>query len=231
MTWRFCPNCGKVIGKDISICPHCKQSTQEEAIQETRIIAVREQPFANKPTKKKSSKRKTAIAGAAIIVVLIVAIFLVNQSNSNHYGESVAATIYTMLDGATDAEDAGNLIVKVWNNAIFDKANSETWKYTKGVLDFNEALQNLFSDGEFLIKIESIKENQRQAKALMQSLNNPPKEYITIYADLMSCYDAYLELTNLVITPKGNLREYSSNFHSADSRAANALEKMLVYVE
>lgn len=232
MSWRFCPSCGKVIGKDVSICPNCKQSTQGENIQQdTRNLAVRVQPVVNKPAKKTDHKRKIIVTGAVVAIILIVFIFLVNQNNNNRYGENVTVAIYTMIDGATDAENAGNLIVKVWNNAIFDRTNPETSEYTSGTSDFNGALQNLFSDGEFLMEIESIKNNQRQVRDLMQSLSNPPKGYITIYADLMSCYDAYLEFTNLVINPTGNLREYSSSFHSADSRSANALERILIYIE
>ncbi|MCI8415874.1 MAG: hypothetical protein HFF00_09655 [Ruminiclostridium sp.] len=31
MSWRFCPSCGKVIGKGVSICPNCKQSADSRS--------------------------------------------------------------------------------------------------------------------------------------------------------------------------------------------------------
>lgn len=65
-----------------------------------------------------------------------------------------------MLLGASEAEDAGNLIKSVWYNTIYEETDSKTDKYTHSESngfrfnkDFNDSLSALFSDSDFTEKI------------------------------------------------------------------------------
>lgn len=136
-----------------------------------------------------------------------------------------------MLTGASTAEEAGTLIHDVWYDTIFDEHNADTSKYTSGNSDFNDSLSELFSDEEFQDKIASIKSNQATVKELMQELTNPPAEYEEAYNTLKDYYDAYLELTNLAISPTGSLQSYTDDFNEADSNVLKYYNAMDVYIE
>ena len=89
----------------------------------------------------------------------------------------------------------------------------------------------MFSDEEFQDKIASIKSNQDTVKELMQELTNPPAEYEEAYNTLKDYYDAYLELTNLAISPSGSLQSYTDDFNEADSNVLKYYNAMDVYIE
>lgn len=130
-----------------------------------------------------------------------------------------------MLSGASDAETCGNLIKKVWYNAIYEESDSKTDKYTKPngyfVSDFNDALQNLFSDSSFSSQIADINSNKDTVNSLMKKLKNPPEEYKDAYEVLSKLYDAYISLTNLATDPTGSLQTFSRNFNDADNETLN----------
>ena len=87
------------------------------------------------------------------------------QKQSEEYGANLNMAVYSMLSGASDAETCGNLIKQVWYNAIYKESDSKTNKYTKPngyyVSDFNDALQNLFSDSSFSGQIADINSNTK----------------------------------------------------------------------
>lgn len=97
------------------------------------------------------------------------------------YSDNLKLATVTMLTGASDAESSANLIKQVWYNAIYEKRDDKTDKYTrpKGyfVSDFNDALGNLYADSSFSSKISNIEDNQDTVNALMKKLKNPPDEY------------------------------------------------------
>ena len=65
----------------------------------------------------------------------------------------------------------------------------------------------------------------------MKRLTNPPEEYKEAYSALKEFYDAYLELTNLVIDPTGSYSTYSEDFNDADTRTAKCYEAMGIYID
>lgn len=149
----------------------------------------------------------------------------------NDYASNLELASFTMLTGASTAEEAGTLIHDVWYDTIFDEHNADTSKYTSANSDFNDSLSKLFSDEEFQDKIASIKSNQDTVKELMQELTNPPAEYEEAYNTLKDYYDAYLELTNLAISPSGSLQSYTDDFNEADSNVLKYYNAMDVYIE
>ena len=151
------------------------------------------------------------------------------------YSANLELVTYSMLSGAGDAETCGNLIKKVWYNAIYEERDDATDKYTRPsgyfVSDFNDALQNLYSDSSFSLQISSIEDNQDTVNSLMKKLKNPPDEYEDAYEAVAELYDAYLTLTNLATDPSGSLQTFSSNFNDADSEALKCFNAVKMYLE
>ena len=149
------------------------------------------------------------------------------------YSADLETATYTMLLGAIEAEDAGNLIKSVWYNAIYEEYDAETNKYTRPngyYVDFNDALSNLFSDSDFKSKVSSIESNQELVAGMMKDLKNPPEEYKEAYDAIKELYDAYTALTNLATNPTGSLTTFSQNFNEADTEVANCYDAVELYI-
>lgn len=239
----ICEDCGTEIPSDADACPNCgcpvsekNESHDETAPQKVEITSV------NLPTVKKSAKKYIIIA---IIVAILIGLGIIvgsiikrNQSEkiSADYSENLKSATATMLLGATEAENAGNLIKSVWYNTIYEKRDSKTDEYTHSNGygfndDFNDSLNALFSDDDFDSIISSIKNNQESVSELMKSLQNPPERYEEAYEAIKKFYAAYLDLTGLAINPSGSLQTYSSNFNNADTETINFYKAMNIYVE
>ena len=232
---KVCEECGYELDDNVTICPKCGCPVPE-----------------SEEEKKTRKKKKITISVIAILVVILAIIAIVcvinitNQKKAeeaaaaveaarvqaaNDYASNLELASFTMLTGASTAEEAGTLIHDVWYDTIFDEHNADTSKYTSGNSDFNDSLSELFSDEEFQDKISSIKSNQATVNELMQELTNPPAEYEEAYDTLKNYYDAYLELTNLAISPTGSLQSYTDDFNEADSNVLKYYNAMDVYIE
>lgn len=242
---KCCPDCGAELEEGMDTCPKCGCPIEntietEKTPQQVEVTGV-------KITKK--SKKIIVIATIAVIVAAIITDIGVQthkknvaakaaaeaQKQSDEYGTNLNMAAYSMLSGASDAETCGNLIKQVWYNAIYEKSDSKTDKYTKPkgyyVSDFNDALQNLFSDSSFSSQIADINDNKDTVNSLMKKLKNPPEEYKDAYESLSKLYDAYISLTNLATDPTGSLQTYSQNFNDADNETLNCYNALKMYLE
>ena len=239
---KYCMECGAELIEGMSECPNCGCPVEEQL-----NAQLNEKPQKVEVTGVKVTRKIKIIIGIAIAVLILggVTIFGVTQYQkkkaAKEYAESVKtysdnlelATV-TMLKGAGDAEDCGNLSKNVWYNAIYKEKDDETDKYTRPdgyfVSDFNDALGNLFVDSSFSSKIDSIDKNQDTVNSLMKKLKNPPEEYKDAYDALSDFYDAYLALTGCATDPSGSLQTYSSTFNDADTDTLNAYKAMKQYL-
>lgn len=232
---KICLECGTELQDDERICPKCGCPVPTE--EQIKVEAVK---------KHKKKILKIVILIIAIILALISVLVVVRDNQkkkveqlekeqalqlSQDYSENLSSAVLMMISGASDAEEAGNLIHDVWSDTIYDEYNPETSKYVSGHSDFNDSLQALFDDSEFFEKLNDIKSNQETVKSLMKKLTNPPEEHAEAYSELKNFYDAYLELTNLVIDPTGSLQTFTNNFNDADTAAAKYYEAMRLYIE
>lgn len=238
----ICEECGTIIPPGADTCPSCgcpvEGKDTREAAQKVEVTAVNLQV-------KKSTKKRAIIAIAIVAVLAIAGIigYTIHKENlakeaaqiSANYADNLELASYTMLLGSISAENAGDLIKKVWYNAIYEERDSTTDKYTRPsgywVSDFNEALRNLFSDESFTSKITTIEENQDAVNTLMKMLKNPPEEHEEAYDAIKKYYDAYIELTNLIINPSGSLQTFSNNFNEADKDVLNCYNTVKLYIE
>ena len=242
---EYCPDCGAELEEGMDICPKC--GCPIENIIETEKTPQQVEVTGVKITKK--SKKIIVIATIAVLVAAIITAIGVQthkknvaakavteaQKQSEKYGTNLNMAAYSMLSGASDAETCGNLIKQVWYNAIYKESDSTTNKYTKPdgyfVSDFNDVLQNLFSDSSFSGQIADINSNKDTVNSLMKKLKNPPEEYKDAYESLLKLYDAYISLTNLVTDPTGSLQTYSQNFNDADNETLNCYNALKMYLE
>lgn len=237
----ICEECGTEIPIGADTCPNCGCPV-EDAPSESSPVQKVELAAVNLPQMKPGTKKGIIIGAAAAVLLVILIMIGVNSHNkgtaakiSAEYSENLSSVSLSMLLGAGEAEDAGNLIRKVWYNSIHEERDPETDSYTrpKGYFydDFNDALRELFSDSSFQSKISSIENNQESVAELMKALRNPPEEYEEAYDAVKDCYDAYLSLTNLAISPTGSLQTYTTSFNDADTKTLNAYNALKLYLD
>lgn len=255
MGLKNCPNCGKQISDKAVSCPQCNFDLSNQALSVCTECGC---TYANmeacpqcgcpKPvaTAKAPKKKRKGIIIAVTAIVLVVALVFslilvgIQKIKEEVYYSKMEEVTYAMLDSAADTETAGNLIVSVWHNAIYEVTDKETDKFTKVkdkysgeyfVDDFNTALDNLFSDSEFSNDIQQIKNERAEITACMKELTDPPKKYKEAYQALKEYYDNYMKFTDTVISCDGSLNSFSEEFGDYDDKTVDAFNKMTFYLD
>ena len=240
-----CPKCGASISEQASVCPQCKETVSKadsiicEECKTKYSSDLASCPQCGHPTphnnKKKSKKSRKTLALILLFVVVIAGIFTYQAYQETTYYNNMVDLANTMIDGAQKAENAGNTIVGVWNNAIYQKRNDKTDKYTMAngrfVDDFNVALDNLFADEEFMQSLSDIQTRQAEATDLMKKMKNPPDKYAEAAAALKECYYNYIKFISCVIDPRGSLNSFSEDFVKYDEAVADSLQKLELYFD
>lgn len=240
-----CPKCGASISEQASVCPQCKETVSKadsiicEECKTKYSSDLASCPQCGHPTlhnnKKKSKKSRKTLVLILLLVVVIAGIFTYQAHQETIYYNNMVDLANTMIDGAQKAENAGNTIVGVWHNAIWQKRNDKTDKYTMAngrfVDDFNVALDNLFADEEFMQSLSDIQTRQAEATDLMKKMKNPPDKYAEAAAALKECYDNYIKFTGCVIDPRGSLNSFSEDFGKYDEAVADSLQKLELYFD
>lgn len=236
---RTCDECGAVVKSGVEECPNCGNplSSKQDTLQKVEVTRIRI-PQINKRAKKIIGM---ALGATVLAVVAIITIISLNnkrnaQQAAEDYAKNLDLITYGMLSGAADAETAGNLIHDVWYNSIYQESDPSTDEYTRSKFggyndDFNTSLGKLFSDSSFTSQIEALESNQAVINELMKQLANPPEEFKEAYAVLKDYYNAYYELTTLVISPKGSLQTFTDKFNEADSEVLKYYNAMELYLD
>ena len=157
------------------------------------------------------------------------------KQRATDYQNSYNMLVESMLNDAAYTETLGNLIIKVWHNAIWDTADEETDKFTKVngefVTDFNDALDALFSDAEFSKNLLSISANQKQIKEEMKEMLNPPEGYENAFKALENLYNTYITFSNIVLKCNGSLESFSNEFGAADDDMIQKYHAAELYIK
>lgn len=239
---KKCEECGSELEEGTAVCSNCgcpvdtfENSDNEEKAQKVEVTGV------------KVSKRWKKIFVFLLALSIIGGATFVGvrqyqkKKAAERYAEIVSEykaklslTLDTILIGAGSAERCGNKVKVVWQNAIFEDYDIETDKYTRPdgyFVNFNSALQNLYEDDNFKKNIDGIEKNQDTVNELMKTLKNPPAEYQEAYEKTNELYDSYFVLTNLAVSPTGNLQTYSNNFNDADMETEKCYKAMSKYLD
>ena len=173
-----CSECGNDIPADVKVCPlcGCPLETHEESEKKSNkklwiiasiavvviIASIALLPRSDdsisdtEPSVTVHSERKTTTKPK----VTKPAETINQEKISEQYKLDISEAVYLMLNGSADAEECGNLIIKVWHHTIFEVSDEESDKFTKvdGVFhsDFNDSLSALINDEEFSKKIGSL---------------------------------------------------------------------------
>ena len=157
------------------------------------------------------------------------------ERSAAEYQAKYNQLVSDILDNSVEIEKQGNLIVQVWNNAIYNKDDATTDKFTKVngqfVSDFNDALNNLFNDQEFVDCISEITEKNNQIRLDMKDMTNPPEGYGDAYQALKEYYENYIDFYNTVINCEGSLNSFSDEFGETDSALAKKFNSVELYVK
>lgn len=248
MSMVNCPKCGKEISDKATVCPSCgfiptKQSLVTcgecgQAYEKNAEICPNcgcPNTCAEKP--KKHKKYMPLIIVSAVVIFIVAAVIGAFQIQKAVYYSRMEDATDMIIESASDTEDAGNLIVSVWHNAIYETSNSKTNKFTMEktkdgynvFVDFDDALYNLFSDREFSEDIDEIKADVKEITALMKKLKNPPKKYEDAYAKLKLFYEDYISFVTFVIDCDGSYNSFTENFDNYDEKIADDYLKMCIY--
>lgn len=238
-----CPECGKEISDKVKACPHCGYPLVEESLESS--IPQPQQVEVTGVRINKNKSKKIIIYLAGFLVLALIGFFTFKfiseqkaqkeyEAAFNNYIDQLSLFRTYTISGASESESLTNLTAKVWSNAIYEEYDAETIKYTHpdGIFvdDFNEALNNFFSDYVTRARMLNIEKNQQTVKDLMKELQNPPEGLQQCFDTVSELYSAYLKYTNLAINPSGSLSTFnqSRNTISQDFlEAFNRLESQI----
>ena len=172
---------------------------------------------------------------ALVIVMLITALgtFIYGEYSKAVYMENYASALSAMEEGVSTAEDCGNLIKAVWNNAIYEESDESTDKYTRvngKFVDFNDAISNLNADEEFQKKLNNVGENCNEVRHAMKELRGYTGEQEKEYDVINDLYESYVDLTTLVLYQHGSLNSFSEDFSNFDNDLVKKFNTALMYV-
>lgn len=227
---RKCVECGAILSEDAEICPNCGCPVQNQEIaKEVQKVEVQSIKF--------SKKMKTGIIIGVIAVLILVAIgissvFIIKAQNEkraeqryleeyNSYIDNVNTVVEKMVSSGASCESVTSLAHDVWYNAIYEKSNANTNKYTRSsayyYYDFSKAISNMYSDSTIKLKIDSIQTGQEEVNELMKKLQNPPDGLSDCYNAVVDLNEQYNSFVSLAINPTGSLASFTSSVNTVDS--------------
>lgn len=224
-----CDECGTVIPYGSAACPEC--GCPVTYMDKRKPIDEPDPDSSGKKKRKKGKKRIVAL----VIVVIIAALgtLVYGEYSKAVYMENYAGALSAMAEGASTAEDCGNLIKAVWNNAIYEESDESTDKYTRvngKFVDFNDALSNLNADEEFKKKLDTVSENCNEVRQAMKELRDPSDKQKEAYDAINDLYESYVDLTTLVLYQHGSLNSFSEDFSNFDNDLVKKFNAALMYV-
>lgn len=234
-----CPECSKEISDKVKSCPNCGfpfddalSQNEETKPQQVELTGVKISGGKHKKT------ALFIILSIAIIATIFLGIKKYNEQKAqlayqeefNRYIDNLNTAQILMLSGGSDAEGLCNLTGKVWYNAIYEKKDSTTDKYTRSsgyfVSDFNTALSNLYADSSTKSTKEDIESNQVLVKELIKELQSPPEGLEKCYDTVTELYTAYKGITDLAINPTGSLTSFSESKNTKISNFMDLFDKL-----
>lgn len=238
-----CPECQQQISDQAATCPKCGYPLQpvvpNEELETTPVVNT-------VSPKKKKTILIAAVSVICIVAIIVTAILVYKKSEARkvalaaeqaraEYIQNLNDFVRTSLTGASDAESICNLTYMVWYDTIYEKYHAETKDYTHNIFgdyndDFNDSLSALYRSDKMVSDIAELKANMEEVDTLYKSLINPAPDFEKCFEEVEALYSAYYNITNLAITPSGNLNTYSSNFTDYDDDFLAHYNKLLLLI-
>lgn len=202
-----CPECGAVANSFAEICSNCGYPLN--SIQ-TKV---------EEKQKSKNLFKMICVWIVPLCLVLLISVFALisNSAKIKNYNFEICSAVDKIMAVSAEVETVGNQICSVWYNAIWEKDNADTAKYTSTARDFDEALSNLFSDEEFINKITAIRNKQTEIDTYLGKLKKPPKKFEDAYEEFIELYYSYSDYSDFVISCKGSYNTYTEDFSKKSS--------------
>lgn len=221
MAYLRCTYCGNFVDEQFKTCPQCGSRLYDH-------------------TRKKSS-------GGAAIVWIVILVFLAavvffglrayKAYQEQEYEVKLGNAVYEIVMSAAEIEEAGTRLHGVWYNWVNEVKDPETDRFTRrdngtGAFydDINDVIALLNEDPDYSAAMEGIIDSQYDVARLMHELTDPPEKYKADYEDLRQLYSAYIEFSNIVLNPQGNLQAYTDKFNAADEKVAACFYPLSVYL-
>lgn len=239
-----CPDCGHEVSKKAEKCPNCGCPIKFDS---------------DKKRFKKGNKKKIIMLIVIILVLIAISMFIgfsIHRNNEKRkaklYKDNLSEVATMINKSSSSVEFCGRLIYNVWNNAIQEKFNDVTDKYTvknpkpregssfeevwdwldkEHFYDYNTALQNLFSAEEFINETDKIYTEQNKIKGRMKELKNPPTQFKEEYEAVKNYYEIYLSFATMVTNVNGSLQTWSSNYNNTETDLLNGYKKVQTYID
>lgn len=240
-----CPKCGEMVSDKAGKCLHCnadlyspKQVTCSDCGKDyEESLATCPSCGCPNPIKVKKKKKKRLIGNiiAAIILLMMMMgdISKFRERKENKYYNNFANAVNLITNNSAEVAKTGELIAKTWYNAILQIQDEETDKYTmrggEYVENFNEALENLWTDEDFISKGTEINNGKSEVIAAMKKVKNPPSKYKKANSELKEYYDIYLKLVNEVCYVSGSYDDYVNSVNEYANRLYELRQKLEIY--
>lgn len=213
-----CSDCGKEYEESLATCPYCGCPNQ---IEEKR---------------KKKRKKKiigNVIAGIILFMMLLGDISKFSERKENKYYNKFANAVNLITNNNVEVAKIGELTAKTWYNAMYQIQDEETDKYTmrggEFVENFNEVMENLWTDEDYISKNTEINNGKSEIIAAMKKVKNPPSKYKKADSELREYYDYYLKLVNEVCYVSGTYEDYVNNVNKYANRLYELRQKLEMY--
>lgn len=161
-----------------------------------------------------------------LLIALLIAIISVSFSGcrfieKHEYKDAVVNTVTIMNENAATLDECGLLLLNVWHNAIYQERNNTTDKYTlengKFVNDFNDALDNLYLDDEFINKLNTINDTQKELRKLRIKVEEPPKGAKKFNEPLLGMMDNYIKYSNIILNVQGSYNDVCAQINKCNN--------------
>lgn len=229
-----CPECGKEVSESEDICKNCGYPLHQSKIMNMNDDSASKDILQSTESKNpdidnsKKKSRKICFLFFLVIILLIcsaIGIYTVNKKVKiqkqqeeikaleiyNGYIDDLNSIYSETLSGAEKAESVCVLTINVWKDAIYGTTSDETSKYLVGIIDFNDALENVYADSDMQEDLSEIKNIQKDVDTYIRNLQNSPDELSKAYDTALETYAAFTKLANLALSPEGSYNSYRKN--------------------
>ena len=197
MAYFKCPSCGNFVDEAYNFCPNCGAPISLS-------------------TPEKPRTRPKIFRYILLLLVIGAAIWGYKQYTIYNYRIDLHNAIYYSAESAGKTEDAGILLISVWNNAYYRLEDEKTDKYTLDengrFLDYQDARAAAIDSKEYSSAMKKAEENLQEAMSLMGNLTNPPKQYEEAYQQVKKFYTDCWEFYDFILHPTGDIEEYYKQF-------------------